>query len=78
MSKRKKKGEKHVDPLNAAFFILWNKLSDLPPRVEFKTLGEAEKVGESMARRTGQAFHIMKVLKKIELPPPPMKVTTYI
>jgi hypothetical protein len=43
------------------FFILWNPLSDLPPRVRFATAAMARKVAEAMASRTGQSFYLCEV-----------------
>jgi hypothetical protein len=74
---KKKQEKKIVEPLTAAFFLLWNELSELPPRVKFETLEEASRVGEKLARKTGQPFHILKVLRKIERQPLPVKVTSY-
>ena len=43
-------------------FVLWNPDSDLPPRVIYRTLGEAKSVQEQMAaRHQNKAFHILPV-----------------
>jgi hypothetical protein len=62
---------------NKAFYTLWNEGSPLPTRVKFTTQEEAVRVGSNMARKTGESFHVMKVVQKIEIPLPPLKVTTY-
>jgi len=64
-------------PGTKAFYILWNEASDRPPTVRFQTVDMAERAGESMARKTGESFTIMKAVKRLELPPPPLKVTKY-
>lgn len=76
MAEKKKKTKKDW-PGTAAFFILWNPDSELPPKVMFQTIKQAEIAGEQMARKTGEGFIIMKAVRKLELPPPPLKVTEY-
>ena len=65
-------------PGKKAFYILWNPDSDKPSKVQFPTLERAEQVGKTMADRYGEAFIVMKSVKRIEVPPPTKyKITDY-
>jgi hypothetical protein len=65
-------------PGTKAFYILWNPDASKPSKVQFQTEEHAERVGRQMALKYGEAFIVMKAVKRIEVPPPPvLKVTDY-
>ena len=69
---------KKVWPDKKAFYILWNPDATKPSKVQFQSEEQAERVGKEMAAKYGEAFVVMKAIKRIEVPPPPaLKVTSY-
>lgn len=65
-------------PGKKAFYTLWNPDSEKPSKVQFPTQERAEQVGKEMALKYGEAFVVMKAVKRIEVPPPPKyKITEY-
>jgi hypothetical protein len=69
---------KKVWPGTKPFWTIWNPDSEKPSKVQFQTLEHAERVAKEMAIKYGEAFVVMKAVKRIEVPPPPrVKITDY-
>lgn len=56
----------------ALFYVLWNPMSSIPPSVRFTEYEEAKRVAESMARRHGEPFYVMRACSLSKRTPPPV------
>lgn len=45
-------------PSEAKFFIVWNPLSDKPPRMRHATRAQAEESATTLARKFGEPFYV--------------------
>ena len=46
--------------MKKTFYIIWNPMSDLPPRVRFETRQKAEKIAEMMAAKFGEPLYVLR------------------
>lgn len=55
-----------LDFKKASFFILWNPLSEKPPRVVFATIEKAEEIAKRATIKYGCTFFVMQARTRVD------------
>ena len=64
-------------PGKEAFFIVWCIDAEQPPKRMYQLQAQAEEAAKAMAHAHRRAFYVLRCVKKFELPPTDVQVTTY-